>query len=156
MRQVFLVCFCLCVANTTGAQTPAQAQVAKAIQAGFDAMNRGDANAFTNVYDRSAIIVDDTPPFVWSAPNALKGWQASDAKWVKENRVSSVNCSLRKTVRNEVVGDRAYFIGNGGCTVVMKGVRNLQDGTWTFVMVKRPQGWRAAMVAFAGTTLAPR
>jgi hypothetical protein len=86
----------------------------------------------------------------------LKAWQASDAEWAKTISVSSVRCSLDKTVRNEVTGDRAYFIGHGACTVVMKGVRNVQDGVWTFVLARRADGWRAVVLTFAGEELAPR
>ena len=153
---ILLACFYLGIAGGSRADTPAQVEVSKAIHAGFDAMNGGDANGLAAFYDPTAIIVDDSEPYVWTAPRALEAWQVSEDAWARTNGVSSVTCALKKTVRNEVSGDHAYFVGNGSCTAMKSGARSVQDGVWTFVMVRRPDRWRIVLMSFAGEALTPR
>lgn len=155
-RSVLLGCCVTLLGASARGETAAQAEVAKCVRAAFAAMNRGDMAAVSAFYGPSAVIVDDMAPYVWTPPNAFGNWVKAEAAWMASNAVNGVTCDLEEVVRNEVSDSFAYFVGRGGCVVIKAKGPTYQAGTWTMVMHRAPQGWRAAYMVFGGEALHPR
>ena len=150
-----LIVFLTFVAPIVRAQPSAEAQVSKVIASGFAALNSGDMTSYEALWDADPVLIDDMPPYLWSGAGAVKAWEAAQAAWARRNRVSAMTCSLDKTLRVEVVANRAYVVGDGGCAISSNGKRLYQKGRWSFSLSDGRSGWKVSAVSFAGEALKP-
>jgi ketosteroid isomerase-like protein len=142
-------------ASVARGQAYSQLGASKTIAASFSALNSGDIRAYEALWDADAVLIDDTPPYVWRGVRAVKAWEGVQNAWARKRGVTAMTCALDKTVRTEVAGRRAYVVGEGGCDVTSRGQPLHQLGRWTFTLIHHGGRWRLTAVVFAGGVLMP-
>jgi hypothetical protein len=141
--RIATLAFSVALASAAFAVTPALASDKTDAMATItqfnDAANKADMKAGTALCADQASIVDAFAPYSWHS--CTDWWNAFNA-FAKNAGMSSVAGTLGKSVRFEVVGDRAYAVIPASFAYKLKGKPMTDSGLWTFALQKLPAGWR--------------
>lgn len=146
MRFSYLISAALAVAVLPSMSTAAYAgdsAIEAPIRQMEKAFNSGDIKAVRAAHVAAPFITDEFgTPFHWSGPGSLDRWLVALAKAEKVAGKSGGVVAFGSPIRESVDQGRAYVITPSTYRFQQNGKTMLETGTITFVLVKRPAGWK--------------
>jgi uncharacterized protein (TIGR02246 family) len=148
MRR-FLLCFlvlvCLCGRQTAVAQNADETAIRAALDAQAAAWNRADIPAFMQTYENSS-----ETTFIGSAVRKgyepiLDRYRASYANAAQMGTLSFSNLEVRLLQSTCGVAEYAVVTGNFHLQRTQKGAASKDDGIFSLVWRKGPQGWKIVL-----------
>jgi hypothetical protein len=119
-------------------------QVLAALQSVADEWNKTQVIS-TYHFESALTIVDNTPPYLFQGPDAVKNWFKA-YRDSQPQAATSAKMSLRflepQTV--EIEGDHAYIAAPAEWTVALDGRSDISHGVVTATLNRASQGWRIA------------
>jgi len=114
------------------------------VQATVDAFDQGkDISVVTRFFQSSVTIVDDTPPFLFRGPTAVKDWEKAYAESEGQDpRKAFLN--LLPPTAVEVQGKEAYVAVPANWKDASGGQNSVSHGVITVVLDKEGPDWRIA------------
>ena len=149
-RLPFLV---VAAALLAGAATaPASAKVdpaAMAVPAKISAaFEKNDGATLRTLCAADAVVIDEFPPYVWTGEEACVKWSADFVAFAKQIKLTNMHATLAPKPFVDMGGGRIYVTTRATGTAMFAGKPMTEAGTWTFVLVKDGNAWKAASLSW--------
>jgi ketosteroid isomerase-like protein len=127
-------------ASPAPAADPQRGAVVAVVQHWVDAVNRQDVAAVTGPWAGDDTIIDSVPPFHWQGPRAASAWWTDYTALETTQGLADVNFVFESR-HVDIVGDRAYVVGDAVVDYKLKTGPLRDVATWTFCLVRSDQTW---------------
>ncbi|MEJ0028321.1 MAG: nuclear transport factor 2 family protein [Rhizomicrobium sp.] len=121
-----------------------QGDLAAAVNAYNDTLNKNDFPGAAAFYTASPSIVDEFSPHVWSGADAFAQWGADYGVYAKAEQMTEPFMVLAKPTHVLVEGDRGYAVFPANFTFKRAGKPVREPGIMTFAMQKIDGKWKIA------------
>ena len=152
MKQILITLFLLLALQPSIARAAPDADDEAAVAALAnqlnDAFNKGDLKAVRALMPAESMI-DDLPPFIWQGPGAFDAWLAAAHQDDVRLKITDASSVFGPPTYVRVEGDRAYAVFPDHYRYERAGVQVTEDGTFTIVARKSPNGWRIIASAYS-------
>ncbi len=130
------------------AATPAfasdAADIAVAVNASNDALNKNDVAGAASYYAPSATIIDEFAPHIWSGARAFAQWGADFGTYAAGRKMTDPCVTLAKPTVVHAEGDRGYIVFPADFAFKRAGKTVHEHGLQTFAMQKVDGKWKIA------------
>lgn len=120
----------------------------------ISSFNKGDAKAAAATHAADSVtIIDEVPPYVWTASTgsaAFDAWAADLDKNDKSKGITDGSVKLSKPKRKEISGDTAYGVVPVHYAYKEKGVPTVEDGEMTFSLRRVSGEWKISAWTWSG------
>jgi len=138
----FVTCaliFAQCAASATESD---HAAVMAVVHQFIDGFNKADLNEMTSTCERSASIIDDFAPHIWTGANACAYWYKAFVVWEKANHYTENTVTPGKPWQLMIDGDHAYAVVPAKYTWLQDGKPGqLLGSVMTLALDKTKTGW---------------
>ena len=118
------------------------------------AANGADAASIKSIFTDDAVIIDEMPPHRWNGANAGVGWLKALHAQFTAQKVTGVKGTLQSvSVFEHSDPRRAFIVVPGTWTGSQAGRRFVENGIWSFVVVRSGSAWKISADAWAVTDL---
>jgi hypothetical protein len=97
------------------------------------------------------VIVENFAPYLFSGADSLSRWAAGFAAHAREGGLSELSVRFGKAHDLSLSGSRAHFSLPTTWTGRAKGTGFVEDGGWSFVLVRDGSAWAIACYAWSVT-----
>jgi ketosteroid isomerase-like protein len=153
-RRLHLLVVVLAVAAASGrvvlAATPAptDAAIGKIPERIIAALAAHDAAAVSAMCVPDATVVDEFPPYLWTAPGACTRFARDFSAVARDAHLTGITAVTKATVVTRSLG-RVYAVTRVTLTLLVGGKTVREDGTWTFVVMRSGGAWKIASMTWA-------
>lgn len=137
-----LLALALAPSFASAASSVPPAPILKLANAAMHAANTNDASAFAGLYTDDAVVIDETPPFVWRGAGAGTSWWhavTAVAQKMKMTHLQAVDIRIgefRQTATD------AYLVQPMTVTAIANGKPFAEAGTTTYTFHNAGGTWR--------------
>lgn len=118
-----------------------RSQLIGVIQDWVAAVNREEGAAVTRLWVPDSTVIDSFPPYVWQGPKAIAAWWSDYESLTKAQGLADI--VFRFEPRHvDVVGDRAYVVGDGRVDYRIATGQLRDRATWMFCLARIDGAWR--------------
>jgi ketosteroid isomerase-like protein len=121
----------------------------------MDKFNGGDAKAFLNAHQDSALIVDEFGAHVWTGSGSAKHWLDDYAKDSTARGITGGRVDYGLPIQANSDGTSAYVVLPTTYRFLQKGTKMAAVGSMTFVVTRSGDNWKIASWTYSGATAAP-
>ncbi len=126
-------------------------EILKLLQRAFDCFNAGDLVGFRDTWTTPVVaIINEAPPFVWSGQDAVESWLQASARQGAARGITEPFIQLDDCLKLEVAEDRAHVVLHVTVSFHAPGGAGRRSGWQISSLVRTPQGWRVAALAYGG------
>ncbi len=111
------------------------------------ALVAGDVGTLRAMCTPTGTVIDEFPPYLWTGRDACARFARAFAAVARHARLTSMTAATKATVVTRSPG-RVYVTARVTLTPVVRGDPMPENGTWTFVLVRSPHGWKIASMAW--------
>jgi len=118
--------------------------IAAAVNASNDALNKNDVAGAAGYYAPEASIIDEFSPHLWTGPKAFAQWGADFGVYAAGQKMTDPWVTLSTPTFVHVNGDRAYIVFPADFAFKLAGKPTHEPGFQTFAMQKIAAKWKIA------------
>ncbi|HEY0105657.1 MAG TPA: nuclear transport factor 2 family protein [Rhizomicrobium sp.] len=121
-----------------------KSDIATAVNAYNDTLNRNDLPGAAAFYAPAPSIIDEFAPHLWSGAQAFSQWGADYGVYAAANKMTDPFMVIAKPAHVVVSGDRGYAVFPANFKFKRAGKPAHELGILTFAMVKFGGAWKIA------------
>ena len=125
------------------------------INGAIAALNADDAAKIGAYFTSDAVVIDDAPPYFWTAPNAATHWWGDIDAILAKLKITHLHAMIGTITQSSVSANRAYVVVPLVITSQRKGKAHQQTGLWALTLRHTPVGWKIASAAWARMAMSP-